>query len=64
MGLGIGPGQRSRCIGIEDSGAGVCSLRLAGFAAVGVEGGNIRAAGVEPLLAAMAPTLADVLELL
>jgi len=64
VGLGIAPRRRAHCVGLEDSGAGVCSIRLAGFAAVGVEGGNIRAAGVEPLLHAMKPSLTDVLELL
>ncbi len=64
LGLGIAPGARARCIGIEDSGAGVCSIRLAGFAAVGVEGGNIRRAGVMPLIHCMKPALLDVLALL
>ncbi len=64
IGLGIDPAHRSRCIGIEDSGAGICSIRLAGFAAVGVEGGNISAAGVGPLVHAMKPSLMDVLDLL
>jgi len=64
VGLGIDPARRARCVGIEDSGAGVCAIRLAGFAAVGIEGGNIRRAGVTPLLHAMKPGLMDVLELL
>ena len=64
VGLGIPPERRGRCIGLEDSGAGVVAIRLAGFAAVGIEGGNIRAAGVESLLQAMKPSLPDVLELL
>ncbi|KPK79868.1 MAG: haloacid dehalogenase, partial [Phycisphaerae bacterium SM23_33] len=64
VGLGIPPERRGRCIGLEDSGAGVVAIRLAGFAAVGIEGGNIRAAGVEPLLHAMKPSLPDVLDLL
>ena len=64
VGLGIDPSRRSRCVGIEDSGAGVCAIRLAGFAAIGIEGGNIPRAGVSPLLHAMKPSLMDVLELL
>ena len=64
VGLGIAPARRAHCIGIEDSGAGICSIRLAGFAAVGIEGGNIRAAGVGPLVHCMKPSLLDVLELL
>ncbi len=50
VGLGIDPARRHRVIGIEDSGAGVLSLRLAGFAALGVADGNIDASGVRPLL--------------
>lgn len=50
VGLGIDPAQRHRVIGFEDSSAGVVSIRLAGFAAVGVAGGNIERAGVAPLL--------------
>lgn len=33
--------QRNHVVGIEDSAAGVCSIRLAGFSAIGVAGGNI-----------------------
>ena len=36
-------------IGIEDSGAGVCAVRLAGFAAIGMAGGNIPESGTRPL---------------
>jgi len=64
LGLGIGPDRRARCLGLEDSGAGICSIRLAGFAAVGIEGGNIARAGVAPLVHCMKPALPDVLELL
>lgn len=45
VGLGIGLGERGRVIGIEDSGAGVCSVRLAGFFTVGIAGGNISQSG-------------------
>ena len=50
VGLGIPPERYHRCIGIEDSGAGVISIRLAGMAAIGVAGGNLAKAGVRPLL--------------
>jgi len=50
VGLGIEPSQAHRVAGIEDSGAGVVAVRLAGFAAVGLAGGNIEASGVRPLL--------------
>ena len=41
VGLGIPFEERDRVVGIEDSGAGVCSIRLAGFASIGIGGGNI-----------------------
>lgn len=45
VGLGIPFGKRSHVIGIEDSGAGVSSIRLAGYYTVGIGGGNIRESG-------------------
>jgi beta-phosphoglucomutase-like phosphatase (HAD superfamily) len=61
VGLGIDASQRHRVIGLEDSGAGVVSIRLAGFAAVGIGGGNIEASGARPLLHAWCDTLMDAL---
>ena len=49
IGLGIPPDQRDHVVGIEDSGAGVCSVRLAGFTTIGVTGGNILASGARAL---------------
>jgi len=49
VGLGIPFEQRHRVIGIEDSGAGVCAVRLAGFATIGMAGGNIAHSGTRPL---------------
>jgi len=49
VGLGISFEDRHHVIGIEDSGAGVCAVRLAGFAAVGMAGGNIAGSGTRPL---------------
>jgi beta-phosphoglucomutase-like phosphatase (HAD superfamily) len=49
VGLGIPFEERNQVIGIEDSGAGVVSIRLAGFAAFGLGGGNIEESGVRPL---------------
>lgn len=49
VGLGITPQQRHHVIGIEDTGAGVCSIRLAGFAVIGIEGGNIIESGTKQL---------------
>lgn len=49
VGLGIPFGGRHHVVGIEDSGAGVCAIRLAGFATIGMEGGNIDASGTRAL---------------
>jgi len=61
VGLGLDPARRSRVIGLEDSGAGVVSIRLAGFAALGLGGGNIEQSGTRPLLHAECETLLDAL---
>jgi beta-phosphoglucomutase-like phosphatase (HAD superfamily) len=57
VGLGIPPERRHRVIGMEDSGAGVLSIRLAGFAALGVAGGNLEASGMRPFLYRQVPDL-------
>jgi beta-phosphoglucomutase-like phosphatase (HAD superfamily) len=49
VGLGIPFDRRGRVVGIEDSAAGICSVRLAGFAAIGLAGGNIESGGTLPL---------------
>ncbi len=61
VGLGISRERRHRVVGLEDSGAGVVSIRLAGFAAVGVAGGNIDHSGTRPLLHASAADLGEAL---
>ena len=45
IGLGINFNQRNSIIGIEDSAAGVCSIRIAGFPTIGIAGGNILQSG-------------------
>ena len=50
-------------LGIEDSAAGVVSIRLAGFACAGVAGGNIREAGAEPLCSYQVNDLLDLLDI-
>jgi len=57
VGLGIGPDEAHRVVGIEDSGAGVAAVRLAGFGAIGLAGGNIESSGVRPLLFTYCETL-------
>jgi len=49
IGLGIPFRERSQVIGIEDSAAGIYSIRLAGFSAIGISGGNILESGSKPL---------------
>ena len=64
VGLGIDFAQRHRVIGIEDSGAGVCSIRLAGFAPIGFAGGNIGECGTRPLCTHYADRFDQILPLL
>lgn len=49
VGLGIDEADRNHVIGIEDSGAGVCSVRLAGYGTIGFGGGNIDKSGTRAL---------------
>lgn len=49
VGLGIPFEERHSVVGIEDSGAGVLSLLLAGFAPLGISGGNIIESGTQSL---------------
>jgi len=46
VGLGIPFENRHKVIGIEDSSAGVVSIKLAGFSCVGISGGNIEKSGI------------------
>ena len=43
--VGLNIDDRSSVIGIEDSGAGICAVRLAGYYTVGISGGNIIQSG-------------------
>lgn len=61
VGLNIAECDRASVIGIEDSGAGVASIRLAGFAAVGMAGGNIEQSGTKPLCSAFCSSFEEVL---
>ncbi len=49
VGLGIDFADRNSIVGIEDSGAGVCSIRLAGYPTIGISGGNIVESGTQEL---------------
>lgn len=62
VGLGITAQQRHHVIGIEDSGAGVCSIRLANFAVVGFGGGNIKESGTYGLCSHYCDTFEEILK--
>ena len=64
VGLGMEFSQRSRVVGIEDSGAGVVAIRLAGFATIGLEGGNIRESGTLSLCSHFCQSFDEVLDVL
>lgn len=49
VGLGIDWKNRNSVIGIEDSGAGICSIKLAGYVPIGITGGNILKSGTKCL---------------
>jgi beta-phosphoglucomutase len=61
VGLGIDFSKRAAVIGIEDSGAGVCAIRLAGFAAFGMQGGNIVESGTRALCAGFCGSFSEIL---
>ncbi len=64
VGLGLPFEDRHRVIGIEDSGAGVCSIRLAGFSVVGFGGGNIDESGTRGLCDHYCDTFAEILDVI
>ncbi len=49
IGLGLDFADRNSIVGIEDSGAGVCSIRLAGYPTIGIADGNIISSGTQAL---------------
>jgi len=64
VGLGIPFEDRNRVIGIEDSGAGVCSIRLAGFPVIGFAGGNIIESGTRCLCEHYCETFEEILDII
>ena len=64
VGLGVPFKERHHVLGIEDSGAGVCSIRLAGYTTVGIGGGNIIESGTKPLCNHYEETFADILKII
>ena len=64
VGLGIPFEGRNSVVGIEDSGAGVCSIRLAGFETIGFAGGNLVDSGTRELCAGYCETFEEIAALL
>lgn len=64
VGLGIAFEDRAQVIGIEDSGAGVCSIRLAGFACIGIAGGNIVESGTRCLCSHYCESFGEILKVI
>jgi beta-phosphoglucomutase len=64
VGLGISFEDRDSVIGIEDSGAGACSIRLAGFTTIGVSGGNITESGTRGLCSYYCENFEEILKIL
>lgn len=64
VGLGIPFERRHKVLGIEDSSAGVVSIKLAGFSCCGVAGGNIDKAGVGDMCDYRADKLLDILNII
>ncbi|RKY05988.1 MAG: HAD family phosphatase [Planctomycetota bacterium] len=64
VGLGMPFEQRHSVIGMEDSGAGVCSVILAGYACIGIADGNIVESGTKSLCNAYVDHLKSALELI
>jgi beta-phosphoglucomutase len=64
VGLGIPFEQRHSVIATEDSGAGVYSVILAGFACIGIADGNIVESGAKSFCRSYVKTLKDVIQYL
>lgn len=64
VGLGIPFGDRHHVLGIEDSGAGVCAIRLAGYTTIGFAGGNIDESGTRELCDAYCETFDEILQII
>lgn len=64
VGLGIPFEERNSVVGIEDSGAGICSIRLAGYTAIGIGGGNIKESGTIGLCNHYSRTFDEILNLI
>lgn len=64
VGLGIPFEKRHKVIGVEDSSAGVASIKLAGFSCAGISGGNIEKSGAGELCDYRIDDLTDLLNII
>ncbi len=64
VGLGAAFGNRNRVVGIEDSGAGVCSVRLAGYTTIGIAGGNIEESGTKAVCSYYEQNFQDIMKVI
>ena len=64
VGLDIPFARRHKVIGVEDSAAGVVSIKLAGFSCIGMAGGNIEQAGVAELCDHRVTDLMEILDII
>jgi beta-phosphoglucomutase-like phosphatase (HAD superfamily) len=62
VGLGIEFSERNFVVGIEDSGAGVCAIRLAGYPTIGMSNGNIIESGTKALCCHYCESFSEVLD--
>lgn len=62
VGLGEAFADRSHVLGIEDSGAGVCSVRLAGYTTIGIAGGNIEESGTKAVCTYYEKNFGDIMK--
>lgn len=64
VGLGLPPEDHEHVVVVEDSGAGVCAGRIAGFPTIGLAGGNIDESGTRSLCTAYGQSLDEIWGLL
>jgi beta-phosphoglucomutase-like phosphatase (HAD superfamily) len=64
VGLGLEFSERHHIVGIEDSSAGIASIRLAGFAAIGIKDGNIIEGGTLGLCNHFCDSFEEILKIL
>ena len=64
VGLNVPFERRHKVVGVEDSSAGVASIKLAGFSCIGMSGGNIEQAGMAELCDYQVNGLMEILDII